>query len=53
VDALTYKHYQTGDFFTIHKAKNSKIVFEDIDRQEINTEHDFEEKGRYGSTDFF
>lgn len=45
IDALTYKHYQAGDYFTIHKAKYSKVVFEDIDRQEINTEYEFEDTG--------
>ena len=45
VDPLTFKYYQPGDYFTIHRAKYSKVVFEDISRQEINTEYDFDDTG--------
>lgn len=42
VNESTYYSYEQGDFISIRKAKHSKIVFEDIDRQEINTSYKFE-----------
>lgn len=44
VDEPTFHHFEPGDYISIKKAKHSKIVFEDVDRQEINTEHRFEDQ---------
>lgn len=43
VDEPTFHHYKEGDYISVRKAKHSRIVFEDVDRQEIDTTYDFDE----------
>ena len=43
VEESTFHQYQEGDFVSVRRAKHSKIVFEDIDRQGVNRNIDSED----------
>lgn len=46
VSSHTFNQYQAGDYFSIQKAKHSKIIFEYVDRYSINADYVFEETGQ-------